>query len=439
MMKNGLPPARSAISAASASSMRRPEACRARSIDSSGESGSSRSRTAFAVRRAPRGPLLEQAGAGEHEDEGLAVAVAGGRAEAFDQLEHRRAERVRVLEHEHGGRVAREAVDERDEPGLHVLHERRLSTADRPSRTGARAVRRRARRRRVVDVAVCELAQPAPRLLGRVVLLQPGELGHDRRRRRERRRVGERAGAAGEHGDVVARRAATSSSARRDLPMPGSPRTLTSTGWPVSVARWRLSRRIASSLERPTNGIVRRAERGVSPSTGKPASVSPSNPFARGLRLVAVGDGVRRERDGGLAGEHLARFGGGLEPGGGVHDGPGDQELAGRAEAGGRLARLDADVDVEGCGETEGLAQPAGPGADRETGTDGAERVVLVHGRQSEHRHHGVADELLRPGRGARGAPRTRRRRSSRGSRGRVRRPGAAPGRWSRPGRRTAP
>ena len=76
--------------------------------------------------RAPRGPLLEQAGAGEHEDEGLAVAVAGGRAEAFDQLEHRRAELVRVLEHQHGGRVAREAVDERDEPGLHVLHERRL-------------------------------------------------------------------------------------------------------------------------------------------------------------------------------------------------------------------------------------------------------------------------------------------------------------------------
>ncbi len=49
MMKNGLPPARSAISVASASSMRRPDACRARSMDSSALSGSSRSRTAFAV------------------------------------------------------------------------------------------------------------------------------------------------------------------------------------------------------------------------------------------------------------------------------------------------------------------------------------------------------------------------------------------------------
>ena len=73
---------------------------------------------------------------------------------------------------------------------------------------------------------------------------------------------------------------AMSSSARRDLPMPGSPRTLTSTGCPVLVARCRLSRRIASSLERPTNGIVRRAERGVRVCTGKPAMVSPSKPFA---------------------------------------------------------------------------------------------------------------------------------------------------------------
>ena len=65
---------------------------------------------------------------------------------------------------------------------------------------------------------------------------------------------------------------ATSSSARRDLPMPGSPTTVTSTGRPEVVVRARLSRRIASSLPRPTNGIVRRDERVVSPSTGKPAS-----------------------------------------------------------------------------------------------------------------------------------------------------------------------
>ena len=125
--------------------------------------------------------------------------------------------------------------------------------------------------------------------------------------------------------------------------------------------------------------------------------VSPSKPFAVACRPVAVGDRVGRERDGGLAGEDLAGCGGGLEPGRGVHDRTGDEELAGRAEAGGGLARLDADVDVERRGETEGLAEPAGPGADRETGTDGAERVVLVHGGQAEHRHHGVADELLRP------------------------------------------
>jgi hypothetical protein len=61
--------------------------------------------------------------------------------------------------------------------------------------------------------------------------------------------------------------------------MPGSPRTVTSTGWPELLARKRLSRRIVSSLARPTNGIVRRADRIESPSTGKPAS-SAAKPFA---------------------------------------------------------------------------------------------------------------------------------------------------------------
>ena len=35
--------------------------------------------------------------------------------------------------------------------------------------------------------------------------------------------------------------------------------------------------------------------------------------------------------------------------------------------------------------------------ADREARPYGTKRVVLVHCRQTEHRHHGVADELLRP------------------------------------------
>jgi hypothetical protein len=118
-------------------------------------------------------------------------------------------------------------------------------------------------------------------------------------------------------------------------------------------------------------------------------------PLRGGLALVAVGDGVRGERDGGLAGEHLAGSGGGLQAGGRVHDRTGDQELPGRPETGGGLARLDPDVHVEWRREAEGLGEAPGSRADREAGPDGADGVVLVHGRQAEHGHHGVADELL--------------------------------------------
>src|SRR5438445_2544859 len=76
---------------------------------------------------------------------------------------------------------------------------------------------------------------------------------------------------------------APNSSARRDLPIPGSPTTVTSTGRPVEVARPRLWSRMACSPARPTKGIVRRAERVLSPSTGK-ASIASSKPFARTRR-----------------------------------------------------------------------------------------------------------------------------------------------------------
>ena len=60
---------------------------------------------------------------------------------------------------------------------------------------------------------------------------------------------------------------AASSSASRDLPMPDSPTTVARTGLPLVLATPRLWPRIACSFPRPTKGIVRRAERGVSPST----------------------------------------------------------------------------------------------------------------------------------------------------------------------------
>ena len=178
--------------------------------------------------------------------------------------------------------------------------------------------------------------------------------------------------------------------------MPPSPRIVARTGRPAPAARAKHSRRIVSSLERPTNGMVRRTERVVSPSAGK-AERKPSNPFATTSRRLAVGDlrvgqGVRRD-----PGQDLAGLGSGLQARRRVHDLTGHEQLSGGAFARGGLARLDAHPHVERLSEPRGAAESAHAGADREARSDRAHRVVLVDVRQPEDRHDGVADELLRP------------------------------------------
>ncbi len=79
---------------------------------------------------------------------------------------------------------------------------------------------------------------------------------------------------------------APNSSSSRDLPMPGSPTTVKSIGVPVACTRANDCRSSASSSARPTNGIVRRADRVVRPCTGNAAS-SVSNPFAGTVRASA--------------------------------------------------------------------------------------------------------------------------------------------------------
>ena len=190
-------------------------------------------------------------------------------------------------------------------------------------------------------------------------------------------------------------RQAMSSSARRDLPIPASPAMVTNAGVPVAVACARHSRRIVSSLDRPTSGIVRRAERVVIPSTGY-AGRSSVNPLARMFRSDSERDLGLGERVRGLSREHLSGAGGRLEPGRGVHDGSGDEELSGRPHSRRGDAGFDADANPERLRESERAAQTTESAADRQAGAHRAERVVLVDRRESEHRHHGVADELLR-------------------------------------------
>ena len=111
---------------------------------------------------------------------------------------------------------------------------------------------------------------------------------------------------------------------------------------------------------------------------------------------VAIRNRLRSERAGGLPGQDLTGPGRRLQAGRHVHDGPGHQQLAGRPHPGRGLPRLDADPHLEGSRQAFGAAEAPHALADRHTRPDGSDRIVLMDMGQAEHRHDGVADELLR-------------------------------------------
>jgi hypothetical protein len=197
MMKNGLPPARLAISAASVSPIRPPPACRTRSIEGDRVHGV----------RPPGRPLVEELRTRQDEHHRPAGAGPGPGAETLDEVEHRRPERVRILEHEHGRQLVLQAIDQRHEPRLDVVHERRLPVRARavlghPEQEGEPF-------HHPVDLGgfahpIHELTQPLPDLLRWVALLHAGQLANDLGHRCERRRVRVGAGATGEDDHVVA-------------------------------------------------------------------------------------------------------------------------------------------------------------------------------------------------------------------------------------------
>jgi hypothetical protein len=92
-----------------------------------------------------------------------------------------------------------------------------------------------------------------------------------------------------------------------------------------------------------------------------------------------------------LADEHAVHRCGRLEASGGVDYVTGRHPLAlgrPRSEKHQCLARVDSDPDLE-------VVLLARPVSDRERGTDGALRIVLVRNRRAEQGHDGVPDELL--------------------------------------------
>src|SRR5207237_883506 len=78
--------------------------------------------------RTPRRPLLEQLVAGERDDERPARTLTA-RRDAFDEIQHRGLEALRVLEHDEHRMVAGQTLDHGDKPGLHLVDERGLVPA----------------------------------------------------------------------------------------------------------------------------------------------------------------------------------------------------------------------------------------------------------------------------------------------------------------------
>ena len=121
-MKNGFPPVRSAIWMAVAVSTRPPLDSRASSAASSGGSGSSRS-TVWLGGRSPRRPRLGQLGARDRQDHRRTGPVRRSRRQPLDEIEHRRPQRVRVVEDQHQRCIRGQPLGQGHEAALDLLDE----------------------------------------------------------------------------------------------------------------------------------------------------------------------------------------------------------------------------------------------------------------------------------------------------------------------------
>ncbi len=106
---------------------------------------------------------------------------------------------------------------------------------------------------------------------------------------------------------------------------------------------------------------------------------------------------VAQEAVRGLANQDLAGLGGLLEPGGHVDGVPGYQRLPGRRIPRHHLAGVQAGPGEDGDPPVplQVSVQAFQPLLHLEGGSHGAKGVVLVKGRDAEHRHDGISDELL--------------------------------------------
>ena len=343
--------------------------------------------------RSPGGSLVEELGPREREGERSTLAAARMQAHALDQVLHGPAERVDVLDDHHERLHRGHAVDERQEPGLHVVDERGFvapfGDAEQQTQPIGDPVDLA-----LIDVAAGGLAEALPDLVGGVAVVDPCKVADHGRQGSERGRLRVGTGAGHEHrhvfvetgGELVGEAGLPDAGLAGDGDQRGR------------AGRGRVRQALAQDgqLARTADerdGAARRTRRdALDEIRGK----IEREPLGADVPQDPERDLGLGERVGGLSREHLSRAGGRLEPCGGVHDGSRDEELSRRPHPCCGDAGFDADANPERLRESERAAQTAETAADRQAGAHRAERVVLVDRGQSEHGHHGVADELLR-------------------------------------------
>jgi hypothetical protein len=190
---------------------------------------------------------------------------------------------------------------------------------------------------------------------------------------------------------------------REPLPqLPGQPRLADTR---VAEDRHEVRR---AELDGPAVGGAEQLELGVAADEGRPQAAHAAGPHERqraddkaagnrlGLPLRLDRrrrpelEGATGERDGALAGEHLPRRCGLLESRRDVDRVAGDERAARARLADDHLSGVHADANAERASEDVGYPPPQ-----RQRGMERPLGVVLVRSGGAEHRHDGVARELL--------------------------------------------
>ena len=394
-MKNGLPPVRSAISSASASPTWPPAASRTSSSASATGSGSSRSVTAFTTPDPHAGRSSSSSGRPR--------AIVSARCGPF-----RVAVTTRSIRSSIGGRSpctsskTRTTGPRPDRPSTKLMNPLWTScTKTDSSRLGAPNPIVRPRRPATRSASLGSQHPSTTSWSRRFassgchLVVDAGDVADDRGDGSERRGVAVGLRAPAEHGDVVAE------SRDQLVGEPGLAHPRLPEDRDQERARRRLHPRDAAAedvqLVRAADERDRAASRTRGQRLHRVRGQRVGEPLRLDLLLVAEGDrvlgeGVRRRPH-----QHLPRVGAAVcSRAAALTTWPVTSSCPVGTDAGRGLAGLDPDPDLERLVEAEGLLEAVHPIADRESCADRPHRVVLTDVGQAEHRHHGVADELLR-------------------------------------------